>query len=227
MCCKLKLCLRMLSLRKQMHGVSFHTVEWLYLAWSLAPHCGAVVLTSTLMPHSQATQHPNNFTSIFLWYKPRKLTVPFSIILHQVFRAIKSAHLPLSSSHLFLPNFNLLLLLVSIPVFQSLHSLRLPGISILFFQNLNSFLLPVISIFLFLNLNYLLPCLLILFQNLYFLSVVFFIVLLILSVTSFLDASTTTFLFFKYSLRSISAKCRKIQLLHNAHAHRVLLLLKN
>ena len=190
MCCKLKLCLRMLSLHKQMHGVSFHTVEWLYLAWSLAPHCGVVVLTSTLMPHSQATQHPNNFTSIFLWYKPRKLTLPFS--------CFELSSLPtflFLALIFFFHNFNLLLLLVSILFFQSLHSLHLPGISILFFQNLNSFLLPVISIFLFLNINYLLPCLLILFQNLYFLSVVFFIVLLILSVTSFLDASTTTFLF--------------------------------
>ena len=179
-------------------------------AWSLAPHYGMVVLSSTLLPHTQATQNPNNFTIIFLWYKPRKLTLPFGIILHQVFQAIKSAHLPLSSSStstiFFFLNFNLLLLLVSIPIFQSLNSLYLPGISILFFQNLNSLLLPVISIFLFLILNTLLPCFLILFQNLYF----------SLSPPSLMLAlfSASTFLFLKYSLRSISAKCRKIQLLH-------------
>ena len=180
----------MLSLRKQMHGVLLHTVEWLYLPVDLCLIHRLHSIPTTLQVSLFGTSQGKSLSHLVLH------------ILHQVFLAIKSAHLPLSSCStstiFFFHNFNLLLLLVSIPVFQALHSLHL----------------PVISIFLFLNLNYLLPCFLILFQNLYFLSVVFFIVLLILSVTSFLDASTTTFLSLKYSLRSISAKCSKIQLLH-------------
>ena len=172
MCCKLKLCLRMLSLRKQMHGVSFHTVEWLYLAWSLAPHCGVVVLSMESCSTLWSVCLIHRLHSI-----PTTLQVSFfgtnqgNSLSHLVLYCTKCFELSSLPTFLFLAlifffhNFSLLLLLVSIPVFQSLHSLHLPGISILFFQNLNSFLLPVISIFLFLNLNCLLPCLLILFQN--------------------------------------------------------------
>ena len=185
-----------------MHGVSFRTVEWLYLPVHLCLIHRLHSIPTTLQVSFFGTSQGNSLSHLVLYCT----------------KCFELSSLPTFLFLAFFHNFNLLLLLVSIiPVFQSLHSLHLPGISILFFQNLNSFLLPVISIFLFLNLNYLLPCLLILFQNLYFLSVVFFIVLLILSVTSFLHASTTTFLFLKYSLRSISAKCRKIQLLHTGN----------
>ena len=175
-------------------------MEWLYLPVHLCLIHRLHSIPTTLQVSFFGTSQGNSLSHLVLYCAKcfELSSLPTFLFLALIF---------------FFYNFNLLLLLVSIPVFQSLHSLHLPGISILFFQNLNSFLLPVISIFLFLNLNYLLPCLLILFQNLYFLSVVFFIVLLILCVTSFLDASTT-FLFLKYSLRSISAKCRKIQMLH-------------
>ena len=177
-------------------------MEWLYLAVHLCLIHRLHSIPTTLQVSFFGTSQGNSLSHLVLYCtKCFELSSLPTLIL---FLALI----------FFFHNFNLLLLLVSILVFQSLHSLHLPGISILFFQYLNRFLLPVISIFFFLNLNYLLPCFLILFQNLYFLSVVFFIVLLILSVTSFLDASTTTFLFLKYSLRSISAKCRKIQLLH-------------
>ena len=161
-------------------------MEWLYLPVHLCLIHRLHSIPTTLQVSFFGTRQGNSLSHLVLYCTKcfELSSLPTFLILALIF-----------FFHNFFHNFNLLLLLVSIPVFQSLH---LPGISILFFQNLNSFLLPVISIFLFLNLNYLMPCLLILFHNLYFLSVVFFIVFLILSVTSFLDASTTTFLFLKY-----------------------------
>ena len=183
----------MLSLRKQMHGVSLHTMEWLYLAVHFCLIHRLHSIPTTLQLSFFGTSQGNSLSHLVLYY-----TKCFELSSLPTFLFLAPA-LALSFSSLI--NFNLLLLLVSIPIFQSLNSLYLPGISILFFQNLNSLLLPVISIFLFLILNTFLPCFLILFQNLYF----------SLSPPSLMLAllSASTFLFLKYSLRSISAKCRK------------------
>ena len=91
LCCKLKLCLRMLSLHKHMHGVSLHTVEWLYLAVHLCLIHRLHSIPTTLQVSFFGTSQGNS--------------LPFGIILHQMFRAIKSARRPPGLDH-FLANYD-------------------------------------------------------------------------------------------------------------------------